>query len=376
MNSIANAEPGGAPIGESDVALAIALLDDPNWSLADPEINRLRERENEPVGATTGRAASVVNSRELRAIAVIAEGTMAETQRIALMTKYLGHRNGAVQVRAAASLVRRGARSTFGDIRSRAGGWSIESVHGFVAQLLNCDSAQEFRELARSMLGSVLRLPQGHQVPVPSRAALTAVRVLIHSPSPEERELINRAAVAFPDEALLWAAVARVGPSDAAKAKARSVFNDMSRPEHLRTIAQLAFGKGDPQAISEVVASIRAYVSEFGQMDNIDSPPVAKRFSDGRAYLAALRELPDETIAAEFETVLKNGVRMRGVLLPILARRAPVRTLQWLKGNALQTEEAFRTAYLIAELRPELEGQCRELVPAVEWSRLDNEVAR
>lgn len=371
------------------VRIAIGILDDPTWHERDPWIQKYREEDRKQQTAAPERTQSAIATREFTAMQAIIEGYVPPSGLPSVLTTYVNHRNEQVAVSAVSELMRRGAWSLDRGIEFATPKRSIALWLSLLETALTSSEPLQARlRVARAAVRARFELANNVDQMTLVQLARAAARLLVQSREAEDAQLVARIAEMHPEEIILWLAVSRLSVPPATKNVAGQIARDTSKPQPLRIAASIAEkGNDDPDTIRNALSEIHSYLQEFGSESfaswlkeghgHTPDPTNAakmKRMIEGQAYFAILRELTPNTVRSEMSRILDEAPGLRGMLLPIMARRASESVLDWITATPSRSSDEYRAAFLIAQLKPELSDRARPLVPQSDWNRLDAEL--
>lgn len=242
-------------------------------------------------------------------------------------------------------------------------------ARGFLRQQI--DGGHPYEQSWQDLHGMTVRLRMLNSI---DRAAV----ILQHSGTPEDLELLSKAAVAYPESPEVWIALATTGGAmtDQLVALATTLYQDQEAPRDLRTAAAAAVASNDDEALNEAVAMIHSVIDAYGSLDLqaavahaakvLDAGPpdetIARlyRFRNDIRILAMFRALPEDEAKDLAAAAIKTENRlMRTTAAMIAGDRWPLWFLEG-RDHALTEEELVVVLALIGYRHPALRDRARE----------------
>lgn len=357
---------------------AVRILEAPQWHERDPGMAELRvNNERNPPEKRTPLEGHIRN-REVHAIQTVNDSDLPRERKQELLTKYLSHHNKDVGSECFAAIVRSGMWPTERAVayvrenNPTPGGWHT------LLHYLPKEAPQAARqEIAREILVTARKVRPGLGLRSTPQEVIEAARVLLTSKQESDRGLIRWAVQEYPDAPVLWAAVSRVGPDEAVRRLADTMFADRAKPLPIRCAAGLVVGKDKPEVFSEILEHVLVALREFGTAEFRDwrneswqhpADPTRvgrlRRAMEAESYIPIVFELPPDLLRENAQEILRyRFATLGGLAAEIVAKRIPKEFMRHVASAGPVSEELHEALFIAARADPEIAQQARSLIP-------------
>jgi hypothetical protein len=269
---------------------------------------------------------SLIEERELEAIAFCAGIEMATPDKSQLLAKYYHHQNSSVRYVSVYNSVRLDYGPLGESLYDAIQEWDTEQLGKLVDCLPRVGLNESWLVAARVAMNKVLESSSaGHLTDKQERSlTLPPTRILARSKVLEDQLLLRSAAMLMPNQPILWVAAARSNQDEELLNVASKVYNDASKPTSLRASAGLVVAEHTPEVYAQVKEWLIAYFNQYAS-----SHTPSGGASKDHGMLAVLRDLPDEQLESLWSMMPTWQYNYAGQgALAVFAKRDPKRFVE------------------------------------------------